>query len=91
MRGNRGTLAIYPNPVAARAVVQWEEPLAEPGVFTVYDAVGRLVYQAVLGMGAMRYELDVKADAGGALPPGQYFVSVRSDARVITGSLTILQ
>ncbi|MCW5900134.1 MAG: T9SS type A sorting domain-containing protein [Flavobacteriales bacterium] len=52
-------LRIYPNPTPGRFTVEFPDPLLKDSYYSVYDAMGRLLYQRPLPTGATVEEVDL--------------------------------
>jgi hypothetical protein len=63
----RPVKGIYPNPVARILNIVTELPVAQPATISVYDAVGRLVMQqsVIIGAGVSQTSINVERLAGG--------------------------
>ncbi|MEM6326151.1 MAG: T9SS type A sorting domain-containing protein [Bacteroidota bacterium] len=78
---------VEPNPVAGRAVVQWQQTEAGTARVTVHDARGREVLVATdrrLGAGDQSTEVDTSG-----LAPGVYLVRVVTEAGAASARLTV--
>jgi len=58
MRQGR-TMKVYPNPNAGRFTVQFADPLRAESYYSVYDAMGKLLYQRPLPPGTTLEEVDL--------------------------------
>jgi hypothetical protein len=66
-------LRVYPNPNTGRFTVEFQDPLMADSYYSVYDAVGKLLYQRPLRTGATVEEVDL-----GRYGPGSYVVHFTS-------------
>ncbi|MBK6777893.1 MAG: T9SS type A sorting domain-containing protein [Flavobacteriales bacterium] len=57
---------IYPNPNSGRFTVEFEDPLMAESYYSVYDAMGRLLYQRPLPTGATMEQVDLSRYGKGA-------------------------
>ena len=64
---------IRPNPTTGRFTVEFQDPLMAESYYSVYDAVGKLLYQRPLRTGATVEEVDL-----GRYGPGTYVVHFTS-------------
>lgn len=81
--GARLTVAVVPNPSAAHATITVVVGAGPAAGLTVYDALGRTVYE-VRRLGPGRHAVDVPA-----LPAGVYVVRVAAGADATTARLTV--
>jgi agmatine/peptidylarginine deiminase len=78
---------IFPNPASAITVVPVESPVKTRGAITLHNSLGQVVlvlHDGEIPAGSARYFFDA-----GALPPGPYFVQMRSGARISTKKVVI--
>ena len=50
---------VHPNPNTGRFTMEFKDPLATESYYSVYDTMGRLLYQRPLPKGAMVEEIDL--------------------------------
>ncbi|MBK9193519.1 MAG: T9SS type A sorting domain-containing protein [Flavobacteriales bacterium] len=57
---------VYPNPTTGQFTVEFEDPLMAESYYSVYDAMGRLLYQRPLPSGATMEQVDLSRYGKGA-------------------------
>ena len=73
-RPMRSGLVASPNPFTQSVAVVWNSPIKEGHAARVYAQDGRLVKQAQIPAGEVRWVWDGRDDIGAALPPGVYVI-----------------
>jgi hypothetical protein len=63
--GNGRALGVYPNPNTGRFTVQFSDPLVAESYYSVYDAMGKLLYQRPLPKGRQTEEVDLSRFGAG--------------------------
>jgi hypothetical protein len=81
--------AVYPNPLAGRARIPYELPVAATVRLTVYDALGRQV--AVLADGPAEAGFHEASLDAARLAPGVYHVRLAVDAYVGAARFTVVR
>lgn len=66
--------SIFPNPACETTRLAFERPVEDPAQLQMLTAVGKLAYEASLTDGTARVQLPI-----GALPPGVYWVVVKTE------------
>ena len=66
-------MSIRPNPNTGRFTVEFQDPLMAESYYSVYDAVGKLLYQRPLRAGATVEEVDLAR-----FGPGTYVITFTS-------------
>ena len=72
-KGRPRSMSIRPNPTTGRFTVEFQDPLMAESYYSVYDAVGKLLYQRPLRTGATVEEVDL-----GRFGPGTYVITFTS-------------
>jgi subtilisin family serine protease len=87
-------LAVSPNPAVRSVTLRLALPAAALGRVAVHDAAGRLVRtlaEGMLGSGAQSLAWDLHDAAGGAVPPGLYFVALEAGADRVTRRIAVVR
>ena len=81
------TLNVIPNPASNEATLVLTEPLSDPGVFVVFDALGAEVLRYTVPVETLRYTMNTEA-----LAPALYHYQVRGPSGLWGhGKLTIVR
>ncbi|MEZ4758112.1 MAG: hypothetical protein R2817_14905 [Flavobacteriales bacterium] len=80
-------LSVVPNPTSDEATLVLAEPLDDPGVFIVYDALGAEVLRHLVAAESLRHIVNTEA-----LAPALYYYQVRGPSGLLgVGKLTIVR
>lgn len=63
---------LFPNPSSGQAILSLDQALSEEGSLSIYDAMGRVVWEQKAGKG--EYKIELNTD----LPQGTYWVEIRT-------------
>jgi len=98
MRSASGDMAwnvsVDPNPGRGSVTVRYNVPAADPAEVQVFDTAGRIVRSAPLGgdrSGVPEWQWHGLGDDGTEMPPGIYFIRVRSGRRASTTKVVFLR
>jgi YVTN family beta-propeller protein len=76
-----GVVRVTPNPFTWSVAVVWNSPIKEGHAARVYAQDGRLVRQARIPAGEVRWVWDGRDDSGALFPPGVYILETGSGVR----------
>ncbi|MCO6492507.1 MAG: T9SS type A sorting domain-containing protein [Phaeodactylibacter sp.] len=76
---------VFPNPAPGYFKVVFEEALRRPGRVVLYNGLGQVVLEEVLGVGSREFRLEV-----GGVPSGLYFYSIFREGEVVKGGKLVV-
>ena len=76
---------VFPNPAPGYVKVVFEQALRRPGRVVLYNGLGQVALEEVLGVGSREFRLEV-----GDVPPGLYFYSVFLEGELVRGGKLVV-